>query len=131
MTDFPRTRDKVSVLRFATKDYVGITDGEWANAQEIDKYLSDLLERINLGDPIGISYEVANINAQVSGTIAWATYQYSYKLGREGLALDEKEGMCTAIFKKEGKAWLYQHEHCSSLSPLARSMTKRFKNKTF
>ena len=120
MTNFPRTRDKGSVLKFGTKDYVEITDGEMDNAQGIDKYLSELLKQINLGDPIGISYEVANIDAHVAGTIAWATYQYSYKLGRGGLALDEKEGMCTAIFKKEGKVWLYQHEHCSSLSPLPR-----------
>ena len=114
MTDFPQTKDKQSVLKFATKDYVGIQDGEDANSKETEKYLSDLLERINLGEPIGISYHVTNINTHTSGITAWATYDFSYKLGSGGVPLEQMEGKCTAVLKKESDIWLFQHEHCSS-----------------
>ena len=53
VTDFPKTRDKQSVLRFASANYVGVQDGEYFNTKEMDKNLSDLLERINLGEPVG------------------------------------------------------------------------------
>lgn len=134
LTDFPKTRDKQSVLRFATKDYVGIQDGEEANPKEIDKYLSDLLERINLGDPIGISYQVTNISAHASGNTAWATYDFTYKLGRGGSPLEGIEGKSTAILRRESDVWLFQHEHCSSqttrqqremLSEMLRGMLKK------
>src|SRR3989442_2718090 len=114
LTDFPKTRDKQSVLRFATKDYVGIQDGEDANPKETDQYLSDLLERINLGEPIGISYQVTNINTHVSGNTAWATYDFTHKLGRAGMPLEAVEGKRTAILRRESDVWLFQHEHGSS-----------------
>ena len=65
INEFPRARDKETVRRFATKDYVGITDGQWDNAEQIEKYLLGLLERLNLGDRIGVSYEVSGINIHV------------------------------------------------------------------
>ena len=114
LTDFPKTRDKQSVLKFATKDYVGIQSGQEANPKEIDEYLSALLERINLGEPIGISQQVTNINTHVSGNTAWATYDFTYKLGRGGMPLEGFEGKCTAILRRESDVWLFQHEHCSS-----------------
>ena len=114
ITDFPKTRDKQSVLRFATKNYVGIQNGEDANVKETAKNLSGLLERINLGEPIGISYQVTNINTHASDATAWATYDFSYKLGSCGTPLEQMEGKCTAILKKESDVWLFQHEHCSS-----------------
>ena len=55
LTDFPKTKDRESLLRPATEDYAGIQDGEDENPKEADKFISDLIERINLGEPIGIS----------------------------------------------------------------------------
>jgi ketosteroid isomerase-like protein len=114
MTDFPKTRDKQTVLRFFAKDYVAFQDGEEANVEETERNLSDLLERINLGEPIGISNEVTNINVRTSGVTVWATYDFSYKLGRGGVPVQQMEGKCTAVLKKERENWVFQHEHCSS-----------------
>ena len=114
LTDFPKTRDKQSVLRFVTKDYVGIQDGEEFGPKETDKYLSDLLERINLGEPLGVSYQATNINSHASNATAWATYSFTYKLGSGGSPLEDREGKCTAILRRERDIWLLQHEHCSS-----------------
>ena len=114
LTDFPKTKDKRSLLRSVTEDYAGIQDGEDENPKEADKYISDLLERINLGEPIGISYQVTNINTHASVTKAWATYDFSFKLGRAGFPLEERKGKCTAIFRRGFNGWLLQHEHCSS-----------------
>ena len=121
ITDFPRSRDKQSVLRFFTADYVGLSDGEWVNIKEQEKSLSAIIEQLNLGAPIGVSYQVTNIQTHVSPTAAWATYDVEYKLGRGGVPVQERSGKCTAVLRKENGAWLFEHEHCSS-APLARLM---------
>jgi ketosteroid isomerase-like protein len=114
MTEFPRTKDKQSVLRFYAKDYVGVTDGELETLKEIEKHLSDLEEQINLASPIGISNQVTSIKAHVANSIGWATYDYVFKLGSGGAVLRNEQGKCTAIYRMESGAWLIQHEHCST-----------------
>ena len=113
LTDFPRTRDKQSVLRFLHKDYTGIRDGKAETIKDMDKYLSGLLEQINLGAPIGVSYKISNVSIHVDGAVGWATYDDAYKLGRGGMVLEEHRGKCTDIYAKEGNEWLIKHEHCS------------------
>ena len=60
-TQFPKTKDPQSILRFFAQDYSGIDNGKSESLKDMEKSLSDVLERINLGDPIGISSKVANI----------------------------------------------------------------------
>jgi hypothetical protein len=90
--------------------------------EDIEKYLSGILEQLNLGAPLGISSKVTNIRTGVSGPLGWATYDYEYKLGSGGVVLQTTKGPCTTLFRKQGEAWLIQHEHCSTASqfPFAR-----------
>src|SRR5262249_21563659 len=106
LTEFPRARDKNTIFKFADKDYVGISDGEWENAEEADKFLSEVLEQINLGGQVGISHQVSNIQVEVLGDHAWSIYDFSFKVGRNGFAVQEKQGKCTAILKKAEGRWL-------------------------
>ena len=122
MTEFPKTKDPQSIRRFYAQDYTGITNGKLNSLEEEEQYLSNLVERINLGEPIGISSKVTNIKANVVGAVGWATYEYEYKLGRSGMAMESNQGQCTSILRKQGGTWLVQHEHCSTASqfPFAR-----------
>lgn len=117
VTNFPQSKDVQTILRFYTKDYIGITDGEAHSYANIEDEFSDMAEKINLGQQVGISNKVADIKPQVSGTVGWVIYDYSLKIGSGGEVLEQEQGKCTAIFRKEGSAWLIQHEHCSSASP--------------
>ena len=116
-TQFPKTKDSQSILRFYSQDYAGINDGKSETLQDIEKYLLDLVDRINLSEPIGISSKVSNIQASATGASGWATYDYEYKVGRGGMVLQETQGKCTTIFRKQGDSWLIRHEHCSTERP--------------
>jgi ketosteroid isomerase-like protein len=115
--EFPKTKDTKSILRFYSQDYAGINNGKSESREDIEKYLSDLIDRINLGDPIGIVAKVSNIKTSVNGTFGWATSEYEYKQGRGGAVVLTEQGKCTAVFRKQGSSWLIQHEHCSTESP--------------
>ena len=112
-TEFPKTKDRQSVLRFYSQDYSGIADGQLETLQGISKNLSDLTDRINLGEPVGISAKASNITAHVTDSSAWATYDYEYKVGTGGMVLDSNQGKCTSIFRNQAGSWQIQHEHCS------------------
>ena len=112
--EFPKTKDAKSILRFYSQDYAGITNGKSESRGDLEKYLSDLIDRINLGEPIGISAKVSNIKTSVNGAFAWATSEYEYKQGRGGVVMQMEQGKCTAVFRKQGGSWLIQHEHCST-----------------
>ncbi len=113
LTEFPRTRDRRAVLGVYTKDYVGIQDGELETLVKMEAWLANLEEQLKLGKPIGIVAQVRNVRVNTSGAFAWATYDYEFKLGQAGNVVQEDSGMCTSILRKEGTAWLIQHEHCS------------------
>jgi len=122
-TQFPKTKDSQSILRFYSQEYEGINNGKSESLKDTEKYLADVLERINLGEPIGISSKVANIKTSVTSTSGWATYSYEFKFGSGGAVLQSNQGQCTAIFKKQGDSWLIQHEHCSTL-PLGKLLSQ-------
>ena len=125
--EFPRTKDPQSILRFYAQDYTGITDGKSDSLKETEDYLSDVLDRLHLGEPIGISSKVTNIKTSVTGPSGWATYEYEYKLGSGGAVLQTNQGQCTTIFRKQGDVWLIQHEHCSTdSSPTLLSSAQTF-----
>ena len=113
-TEFPKTKQPQSILRFFTQDYTGIANGKAKTVKDIEKYLSDLLERINLGEPIGISSKIEINKSGVSGTWGWAICDYEYKVGSGGALLQSEKWKCTGIFKKQGDSWLIQHDHCST-----------------
>jgi len=114
-TEFPKTREPQFIIRFYAKDYSGINDGKPESLKDIEKYLSGVSERINLGEPVGISSKITNIKTSVTSTLGWATYDFEYKLGSGGVVLQTSQGQCTTIFRKQGDSWLIQHEHCSTL----------------
>lgn len=114
LSDFPRTRDKQSVLKFYTKDYVGIQNGKWETLETTENWLSDLDKQLKLGKPLGILLEVKDIKVHLFGAIGWATFQYEYKFGEAGNVVQEERGTCTSIHRKVGEHWLIDHDHCSS-----------------
>jgi hypothetical protein len=118
---FYSTKDSRSILRLFAQDYAGIKDGKSETLKDKSKYLAEILEQINLGEPIGISSKVMNIKPTVAGSVGWATYEYEYKVGRSGGksgALQHvSQGQCTAIFSKQAETWLIRHGHCSTTHP--------------
>ncbi len=103
-----------SVFRFYTKDYSAIQDGVSQTLKDVEKELSEFREQMDLGAPVGMSAKVTNITSHVSGNVAWATYDFTHKIGTGGEALLQMEGKCTTVLQKQGTTWLMQHEHCST-----------------
>lgn len=116
-SQFYSTKDSASILHFYAQDYAGIKDGKSETVKDHKKYLAEVLERINLGEPIGILSKVMNIKPSVAGGLGWATYEYEYKVERSGVLQQVSQGQCTAIFRKQADSWLIRHEHCSTASP--------------
>lgn len=116
-SEFSRTRDPQSVLKAYAKDYVGIQDGESETRETIEKWLSEYGAELDKGNPSRFLGEIFGIKVRVSGTLAWATYDYVFKLVANGEIQTEDRGLCTSILRKEGSAWLIQHEHCSKPRP--------------
>ena len=120
-SQFSKTKDAASILRFYAQDYAGIKDGKSETVKDQTKYLAEVLEQINSDEPIGISSKVMNIKPSVAGRFGWATYEYEYKVGRSGgrsgVLKQVSQGQCTAIFTKQADAWLIRHEHCSTANP--------------
>jgi ketosteroid isomerase-like protein len=114
-SDFPRTRDRRSILRFYRPGFTSLQDGHWYTAKEFEKYLSEIEAQILPEAPFTIDSRVAHVNAEVSGLLGWATYDYSYKIARGKTVVQEERGKCTGIFRKETASWLIEHEHCSKL----------------
>ena len=113
-SDFPRSRDKQAVLKFFSQDYSSVTDGQVGNLKDMEKDLSDFEKQINLGNPLNISDRVSNINVQVSGVLAWATFNDEVKISVMDKTVVDEQGKCTGIYQKKGTQWLIQHEHCST-----------------
>jgi len=116
-SQFSKTKDAVSILRFYTQDYAGIKDGKSETVKGQEEYLAEVLDQINLGEPIGIVSNFMNIKPSVAGRLGWATYEYEYKIVRSGVLQRFSQGQCTAIFIMQTDSWLIRHEHCSRVSP--------------
>ncbi len=110
---FSETRDKQAVLKLYSKDYVGIQDGETETRDSIEKWLSDYESELTKGSTLRFISVVSNLKPGVSGTTAWATYDYVFQAVRNGELEGSDAGKCTALLRKEGSTWLIQHEHCS------------------
>jgi ketosteroid isomerase-like protein len=64
---------------------------------------------------------IEGLEVQVSGTLAWATYDWSIS-GRLDEATLEDRGRTTSIYRREKEGWKLVHEHVS-LSPAGSSPT--------
>ena len=110
---FSETKDKQAVLKLYTKDYVGIQDGETETRDSIEKWLSDYESELNKGSNLRFISVVSNLLVRIPGPTAWATYDYVFQAIRKGELEAQDSGQCTTLLRKEGSAWLIQHEHCS------------------
>ena len=110
---YSETRDKQAVLKLYTKDYVGIQDGETETRESIEKWLLDYDAELNKGSTLRFISVVSNLRVRVPGPTAWATYDYVFQAIRKGELEGQDSGQCTTLLRKEGSAWLIQHEHCS------------------
>ena len=110
---YSETRDKQAVLKLYSKDYVGIQDGETETRDAIEKWLSDYDAELTKGSTLRFISIVSNLHAYMLGSTAWATYDYVFQSIRKGELEGQDSGQCTTILRKEGSAWLIQHEHCS------------------
>lgn len=116
-SQFSKTKDAASILRFYAQDYAGIKDGKSETLKDQTKYLAQMLEQINSDEPVGISSKFTNIKPSVAGSFGWATYEYEHKVGRSGVLQQFSQGQCTAIVTKQADVWLIRHEHCSTANP--------------
>ena len=114
---FSETRDKQTVLKLYTKDYVGIQDGETETRDSIEKWLSDYDSELNKGSTLRFISVVSNLHVRMPGSMAWATYDYIFQAVRKGELEGQDSGQCTTVLRKEGLIWLIQHEHCSKTRP--------------
>ena len=110
---FSETRDNQAVLKLYSKDYVGIQDGETETRDSIEKWLSDYETELNKGSTLRFISALSNLHVRMTGPTAWAIYDYVFQAIRKGELEAQDSGLCTALLRKEGTAWLIFHEHCS------------------
>ncbi len=116
-TEFPRTKSIESVLSFYAKDFTGIENGQDAGLDTQRELLEELKDQLSSGANVGLSFRASNVEVRVTGSTAWATYDYLFHIGTPDGAWEEEEGKCSSVLEKAGSAWLFKHEHCSSLCP--------------
>ena len=110
---FSESRDKHALLKFYTKDYVGIQDGETETRESIERWLLDYESELKMGSSQRFISSVSNLQARIPGPTAWAIYDYVFQAIRKGELEAQDAGQCTTLLRKEGSTWLIQHEHCS------------------
>ena len=108
LNDFPRTRNKGAILSFYTKSYTVVENGEESSLEEASQLLSDLEDRLERGEEVGISSRARNIEVRVAGKIAWATYDYEFKIALEDGDWGADDGKCTSVLVKSGSNWLVE-----------------------
>ncbi len=114
--EFPKSLDRARLLKYYAMDYAGAKDGSRETLKDLEKSFDDLAEQIKLGDAIGISYKVTELNIRpFTDRIALLTYQDETKIGRGGMLLRDVKTTCSTLVRKEGETWVVFHEHCSTI----------------
>ena len=114
---FAETRDKQAVLNLYTTDYSGVQDGEAETRDSIEKWLTEYGSALDQGSRVHFLGAVSNLNTDISGMTAWATYDYVFQAIKNGELDAQEHGKCTSILRKEDAGWLIRHEHCSKTKP--------------
>jgi ketosteroid isomerase-like protein len=114
---FAETRDKDSVLKLYTTDYSGVQDGEAETRETIEKWLSEYGSALEQGARVHFLGAISNLSTQISGSTAWAAYDYVFQAIKNGELNAQERGKCTSILRKEDLGWLIRHEHCSKTKP--------------
>lgn len=114
---FAETRDTQTVLKLYTTDYSGVQDGEAETRETIEKWLSEYGSALEQGTRVHFLGAVSNLRTHISGSTAWATYDYIFQAIRNGELNAQERGKCTSILRKENSGWLIRHEHCSKTKP--------------
>ena len=115
VSEFPRTTDPESVLRFYTPDYDAIQDGDWQTLADVRRLLEALKVRIDSGAPIQMVARTTNIRVDlVNATTGWATYDLVFAIGAGGQIAVQQRAKCSALYRKPADTWLVRHEHCST-----------------
>lgn len=115
---FAEERDPKAILRLYTADYSGIQDGETETRETIEKWLSEYGAELDRGSALRFIGAVSNLTIHLTGTFAWATYDYVFQALRKGELEARDAGKCTSLLRKESSAWLIFHEHCSKARTL-------------
>jgi ketosteroid isomerase-like protein len=110
---FSESRDRQSILKFYAVDYRGIQDGESEDRGAIERWLSDYEAELNGGSTLRFISAVSDLKVQVTGSTAWATYDYVFQAIRKGELEGQDSGKCTSLLRKKGSSWVIFHEHCS------------------
>lgn len=117
--EFPKSLDRPRLLKYYAADYAGVKDGARETLKDLEKSFNDLAEQIKLGDAIGISDKITELNIQpFTESLALLTYQDETKVGRGGMLLSASKATCSTLVRKEGETWLVFHEHCSTMQGL-------------
>jgi len=114
---FAETREKQAVLKLYTADFSGVQDGEEETRDSIDKWLSDYGAVLEQGKRVHFLGAVSHLNTHISGSTAWATYDYVFQAIKNGELEAQEHGKCTSILHKQSSGWLIRHEHCSKTKP--------------
>jgi ketosteroid isomerase-like protein len=114
---FAETRDKQAVLKLYTDDYSGVQDGEAENRDSIERWLSEYGSALERGSRVHFLGAVSNLSTHISGSTAWATYDYVFQAIKNGEFDAQDRGKCTSILRKDHTGWLIRHQHCSKTKP--------------
>ena len=114
---FVETKDKGAVLKLYTADYSGVQDGEVETRDTIEKWLSEYESALEQGNRVHFLGAVSNLNTHISGSTAWASYDYVFQAIKNGELDAQEHGKCTSILRKQSSGWLIRHEHCSKTKP--------------
>ena len=79
--------------------------------------MDDLAEGIKLGEPIGRTLKITNLNIHpLTDRVAWVTWQDESKVGRGGTIVSNIKQKCSALVRKNEETWVIFHEHCSTIN---------------
>ena len=114
---FADGRDKEAVLNLYTADYSGVQDGEVETRDSIERWLSEYGSALEQGSRVHFLGALSNISTHISGSTAWATYDYVFQAIKNGEFDAQEHGKCTSILRKDVSRWLIRHQHCSKTKP--------------
>mgnify|MGYP001306966405 CR=1 FL=1 len=112
--NFPQMKDQQILLRFYSKDYIGIQDGVVMSRSLLEKELVDMEKMLKDEIPMTIKESASNVRADASGLMGWATYDLFIYWETSGLPILNGNLKCTSLLRKTGTQWQIQHDHCSS-----------------